>query len=76
LFWPNPNADGVSVLGSGTLTLDARPTDNLSIRLEARRDLANTNLYFRGSVAKSAAGADVPNADAQTTLTLGAVAWF
>lgn len=76
IFWPNPNADGVSVLGSGTLTLDARPTDNLSIRLEARRDLANTNLYFRGSVAKSAAGADVPNADAQTTLTLGAVAWF
>jgi hypothetical protein len=72
LFFP---ADDV---GSGTLTLDYRPTaDNLSVRLEFRDDTASSAMYFRRRVATDVmTGLDVPTATSQQTLTLGAVGWF
>lgn len=59
-------ADRVS---SFTLTLDARPDAQVSIRLELRRDSASAPIYFEGS----SPGA---TARTQTTLTLGLVGWF
>lgn len=71
IFWP---ARWVS---SGTATLDARPHDNVSVRLEYRHDAAGGDTYFRGAVATDpATGAFVPNARTQDTLTLGATTWF
>jgi Putative beta-barrel porin-2, OmpL-like. bbp2 len=71
LFFP---ADDV---GSGTLTADFRPADNVSVRLEYRNDRASAPMYFRGQVATDlATGTDIPTAKSQQTATLGAVAWF
>lgn len=66
IFWPS---DWVS---SGTFTVDLRPLDNASVRLEYRHDAAQENSYF---------GRDVPadgsfNRKYQNTLTLGATTWF
>jgi hypothetical protein len=63
-------------VGSGTLTADFRPTNNLSVRLEYRNDRANAPMYFRGQVTTDLTGIDVPTAKSQQTMTLGAVAWF
>ena len=64
-------------VGSGTLTADVRPADNLSVRLEYRNDRASAPMYFRGQVATDiATGTDIPTAKSQQTTTLGAVAWF
>jgi hypothetical protein len=60
LFWP------VEWVSSGTATLDWRPHDNASIRLEYRHDEAAGELYFRLAA----------NSRSQDTLTLGATAWF
>lgn len=71
LFWPT------SRVSSGTATLDARPHDNVSIRLEYRHDEAGGPTYFRGAVATDATTrAFIPNASSQDTLTLGATTWF
>jgi hypothetical protein len=71
IFWP------AGWVGSGTATLDARPHDNVSVRLEYRHDAAGGPTYFRGAVARDAmTGAFVPNAASQDTLTLGATTWF
>jgi hypothetical protein len=72
LFFP---ADAV---GSGTLTAELRPEDNLSLRLEYRYDRADQPIYYRGEIAPPdpLLGASPTNARAQQTLTLGAVAWF
>jgi hypothetical protein len=63
IFWP---ADRVS---SATFTLDARPNEKLSIRLEYRHDSASGPMFF---------GDDPETAtrDSQDTVTLGMVAWF
>lgn len=71
MFWA-----GAHFVASNTLTLDARPADNLSIRLEYRRDQAEAPLYFRGQVAVNGSGAYVANATAQQTVLLGATSWF
>ena len=71
LFWA-----GAEFVGSQTLTIDTRPTDNLSVRLEYRRDRAQAPLFFRGPVALDAAGAFVANTVEQHTLLLGATSWF
>ena len=71
LFWA-----GAEYVASQTLTLDARPSDNLSIRLEYRHDKAQAPLYFAGQVAQGRQGAFVANATDQQTLTLGATSWF
>ena len=72
--WPT----GTTWVTSGTATLDARPHDNVSIRLEYRRDQADQALYFRSAVTGdgSAANPFVTNARSQDTLTLGATTWF
>jgi hypothetical protein len=62
IFWP---VDRVSSL---TLTLDARPAERFSIRLEGRHDSGSGPLYF---------GRDGrPDQDRQDTVTLGLTAWF
>lgn len=71
IFWPS------SWVSSGTVTIDARPQENVSLRLEYRHDHAAGPTYFGGAVpTDSATGAFVPNANAQDTLTLGMVAGF
>ncbi len=71
IFWPT------SWVSSATATLDARPHDNVSVRLEYRHDAAAGPTYFRGAVATDmTTGAFVPNAASQDTLTLGLTTWF
>ena len=51
-------------VGSGTLTADFRPADNLSVRLEYRDDRASAPMYFRGQVATDVTtGIDVPTCE-------------
>jgi hypothetical protein len=63
---------------SGTMTLEVRPHDQISIRLEGRHDLAQAPLFFKSTVQGDGSGAApyIANARAQTTLLLGATAWF
>lgn len=61
---------------SATATLDFRPVDNLSLRVEYRFDWASAEMYFRGPVGQDSSGVDRPNTPRQSTLTLGALAWF
>lgn len=72
LFWPGKR------VASETLTLDFRPLDNISVRLEGRHDGGSTEMFFRGRVAGdgSTAVPYVANARSQDTLTLGATSWF
>ncbi len=73
IFWA-----GSAWVTEGTATLDFRPYDQISIRLEGRHDVSEQPLYFRGNVSGdgSAAAPFVPNARTQTTALLGATAWF
>ena len=73
LFW-----NGVEWVSSLTTTLDLRPHDNVSFRLEYRHDVAEAPLYFGQNVRGdgSAASPYVPNARTQDTALLGATAWF
>ncbi len=72
IFWP------ASWVSSGTATLDFRPVDHLSVRLELRHDQADREMFFGRNVVGdgSAASPFVPNARTQDTLTLGATAWL
>jgi len=67
-----------SWVGSGTFTIDGRPHDNVSLRLEYRHDQAASDIYFKGTVqgAGTTASPYVPNAVAQNTITAAALAWF
>lgn len=74
LFW-----NGVEWVSSATATLDVRPHDNISFRVEFRHDQADGLLYFTGDTLVgngSAAAPFLPNARKQQTLLLGATAWF
>ena len=73
LFW-----GGVEWVSSLTTTLDVRPVDNLSVRLEYRHDVAEAPLFYGRQVSGdgSAAAPFVPNARTQDTALLGATAWF
>ncbi|HEY1960306.1 MAG TPA: outer membrane beta-barrel protein [Polyangiaceae bacterium] len=71
LFW-----EGSHWVSSQTATVDVRPTDNISVRLEFRHDQSELPIYFQGRVATDASGNFLPNAMTQDTLTLGATAWF
>lgn len=72
LFW-----GGVEWVSSGTATLDVRPHDHVSIRLEGRHDVADTPLYFGRNVpGDGGATPYVPNARTQDTILLGATTWF
>ncbi|MHB8872697.1 MAG: outer membrane beta-barrel protein [Myxococcaceae bacterium] len=70
IFWPSP------YVTSQTATLDVRPHDNVSFRVEYRRDQAGEPMYFRGPVLADTSGTFIPNARSQDTLTAGMVAWF
>jgi hypothetical protein len=71
IFWPAP------WVASGTLTLDFRPHDRVSFRLEGRSDHAGEAIYFGGAVeGDGEARAYVPNRRTQQTITLGATTWF
>jgi len=74
LFW-----NGVEWVSSLTATVDVRPHDNISFRLEFRHDQADGLLYFTGDTLNgngSATSPYLPNARRQQTLLLGATAWF
>ena len=76
IFWPtNPNGQGQWV-SSGTLTVDVRPVEFISFRLEVRHDHAGSDLYYGGQVLSDATGAFLANRASQDTLTLGATAGF
>lgn len=68
---------GVPVVGAATATLEARPHERVSFRLEYRHDHASAELYFRGNVAGDGSiNPWVPTSRSQDTLTLGATSWF
>ena len=67
---------GATLVGSGTVTLDARPEPNISMRLEYRHDEPAGAVFHRGSVALSMDGAYISNARAQDTLLLGLATWY
>jgi len=71
IFW-----GGSRWVASQTATIDVRPNANMSVRLEARHDQSEAPIFFAGNVPTDADGNYIPNARSQTTLTLGAVAWF
>jgi hypothetical protein len=76
IFWPATSGT-TSRVASFTLTADYRPADQLSLRLEARRDDANGDFYYRDAPATDpVSGLAIPNASGQTTITLGLVTWF
>lgn len=71
LFWPAP------WVASGTATIDHRPHERVSFRLEVRHDQAGADMYFGGHVAGD--GADAPfvaNRASQDSVTLGVTTWF
>ena len=73
LFW-----GGVEWVSSGTATLDVRPHDNLSVRVEYRHDVAASPLYFGRNVRGdgTTTAPFIANARTQDTLLAGATAWF
>lgn len=71
IFFPTP------WVASATATVDVRPHQQVSFRLELRHDRAAGDIYFGGSVdGDGDAEPYVPNRAAQTTVTGGATAWF
>lgn len=71
IFWPAP------WVASGTATLDYRPHERVSFRLEYRHDHAGGNVYFGGAIAEDGVtSAFVPNRTSQDTLTLGVTTWL
>lgn len=71
IFWPVP------WVTSGTVSIDARPHDHVSFRLDYRHDHAEGDMFFRGEVDGDGVTAPfVPDASFQDTVTLGAVVWF
>jgi len=66
-----------SWMTSGTATLDLRPHDHVSLRVEYRHDRASRELYFAGEVKGDGEKTPyVPNARSQNTVTAAAIAWF
>lgn len=70
--------DRASTLGSGTLTLDARPHENVSLRLEYRHDRADGPAFETSSSPPEALrpNAFIPDGAQQDTFLLGMTAWF
>lgn len=71
IFWPAP------WVSSGTATIDFRPHEHVSFRLEYRHDQAGADMYFGGDVAGDGrASPFVASRASQDTLTMGATTWF
>jgi len=76
LFWGVFDADGRARVASATLTLEAQPRSDLSIRGEFRYDDATVDLYFDHTTPPASSGPTAPNARKQSTLTVGTVVSF
>ncbi len=65
---------------SATATIDVRPHEHVSVRLEVRHDAAEGPLYFSSEGGRSTGGLGglgrVPDADTQSTVLLGVTAWL
>lgn len=63
---------------SFTATLDVRPVKTLSTRVEFRRDVASSEIFYRGAVQGDGSDASPFQANArnQNTVLLGATGWF
>ena len=71
IFWP---AEWVR---SVTATVDYRPAERVSLRLEYRNDNAEDDMFFGGNVTGD--GVSTPyemNRSSQDTITMGLVTWF
>lgn len=65
IFWPAP------WIVSGTGTLEFRPHERASVRLEYRHDQAGADMFFGGG-----ASTETVSRASQDTLTLGVTTWF
>ena len=65
-------------VSSGTFTVDGRPHDNVSLRLEYRHDQAESDIYYAGNVQGNGTTMTpyVANSRSQDTITAAALAWF
>lgn len=70
IFWPAP------WVASATATVDFRPHQRVSFRLEYRRDHAGEDVFFGQHAVRDDAALNVPNRDSQDTVTVGATSWF
>lgn len=69
--------ESANTVASGTVTLDARPNEHVSFKLEFRHDESDGDMFFRGDVARDMMTMSwVPNARRQSTLLLGFSTWF
>lgn len=87
-LWEDPSANALGAarpfmvpakdVTSTTATLDARPLQGLSLRVELRHDVASEALFFRSHVEGDGSSEQPyrPNARSQVSLLGGAVAWF
>jgi hypothetical protein len=71
-----PIAFPTSWVAEGTATVDVRPVDNVSFRVEYRHDHAASPLYYKDLVLFTPPVGFVPNARSQDTITVGATTWF
>ncbi len=62
---------GAEWVTSATATVDVRPHEHMSIRLELRQDVAAAPLYFERPL-----GTGLPDARTQRTFVLGVTAWL
>jgi hypothetical protein len=81
LFEDSPDGSFILIpaerLASATVTLDHRPTDGASLRLEFRFDESDADLFFGGDVTGDGVLVPfVPNRSSQSTLTIGLVTWI
>ncbi len=71
IFWPVP------WVASSTATVDFRPHERTSFRLEARHDHAAGKMFFGDTLeGDGLATPFIANRNLQTTVTLGATTWF
>ncbi len=71
IFWPVP------WVASGTATVDVRPHESVSLRLEGRHDEAAGNMFYGTNAPRdTTTNTLLPNRSFQNTVTLGMTAWF
>lgn len=69
--------EGAGLVASATATLDLRPAEHVSARLEFRHDEADGEVFFAGAVPTDPMTGDArPTARRQETVLLGLTAWF
>ncbi len=65
-------------VGSGTMTVEIRPQDGVSMMVEMRRDQGGSSQFFRGEILGTGSEASPyePNSMWQQTVLVGATAWL